>query len=466
MTQEIKIKRSSTTAVPATLAQGELAYSSEASSRKLFIGQPGTGDVIPIGGAYYVDILTPTTVGTPEQDKAIIPTAGGKLNILNVDNLRLDGNSLTSTDTNGDISITPNGAGNIVLDGVNWPTADGGENQFLKTDGSGNLSWSAIPSGSFTITDGTVNDVFSTGETLTFTGGTGISTSVTNNQITFSNTGVTSFTSGTGLSVNTNATGAVSVTNTGVTSFTSGTGLSVNTNATGGVSVTNTDRGSAQNIFKAFAVSGQTSVSANANSTTLTLVAGTNISITTNNTTKAVTINAADTNTDVDVSVGNLQTRLGQISSNTTIGDATDVDITFSGDVIVTGDLTVNGTTTTVNTTELLVEDNLITLNSGETAAGVTAGSAGIEVDRGTATNTIIRWNESTDRWQFTNNGSTYYNLPISTEYTNYAGWTISDGTNSESLASGNTLTFDSNHFQYTLATNTMTIISLDGGVF
>ena len=464
MTQEIKIKRSSTTAVPATLAQGELAYSSEASSRKLFIGQPGTGDVIPIGGAYYVDILTPTTVGTPEQGKAIIPTTGGKLNLLDVDNLRLDGNSLTSTNTNGDISITPNGAGNIILDGVNWPTADGGADQFLKTDGSGNLSWSAVPSGSFTITDGTTNDVFNTGETLTFTGGTGISTSVTNNQITFSNTGVTSFTSGTGLSVNTSATGAVSVTNTGVTSFTSGTGLSANTNATGGVSVTNTDRGSAQNIFKTVAVAGQTSVTAASNSATLTVVAGTNVSITTNNTTKAVTINA--TNTDENVLVPQLIERLGEINSNTTIGNGTDVDITFSGDVIVTGDLTVSGTTTTVNTTELLVEDNLITLNSGETAAGVTAGTAGIEIERGTLTNTVIRWNESTDRWQFTNNGSTYYNLPLSTEYTNYASWTISDGTNSEAIASGNTLTFDSAIFQYALATNTMTITSLDGGTF
>ena len=52
--------------------------------------------------------------------------------------------------------------------------------------------------------------------------------------------GVTSFTSSSGLSVNTGATGAVSVTNTGVTAFTSSSGLSTNTSATGAVSVTNT----------------------------------------------------------------------------------------------------------------------------------------------------------------------------------------------------------------------------------
>ena len=57
MAQTIKIKRSTVTAVPSSLAQGELAYSAESTSNKLFIGTPGTGDVIPIGGKYYVDIV-------------------------------------------------------------------------------------------------------------------------------------------------------------------------------------------------------------------------------------------------------------------------------------------------------------------------------------------------------------------------------------------------------------------------
>ncbi|HJM69239.1 MAG TPA: hypothetical protein QGF02_04800, partial [Candidatus Babeliales bacterium] len=40
---------------------------------------------------------------------------------LDVDNIRVDGNSITSTDTNGDINITPDGTGNVVLDGLSWP---------------------------------------------------------------------------------------------------------------------------------------------------------------------------------------------------------------------------------------------------------------------------------------------------------------------------------------------------------
>ena len=56
MSQIIKIKRSTVTSVPSSLAQGELAYSAQSTSNKLFIGTPGTGDVVPIGGKYYTDI--------------------------------------------------------------------------------------------------------------------------------------------------------------------------------------------------------------------------------------------------------------------------------------------------------------------------------------------------------------------------------------------------------------------------
>ena len=74
----------------------------------------------------------------------------------------------------------------------------------------------------------------------------------------------------------------------------------------------------------------------------------------------------AITNTDVDVSVGNLEARLPQIDSATTIGNG--VAITAGGDFIVTGDLTVSGNTTTVNTATLTVEDPLIRLAKGNTS--------------------------------------------------------------------------------------------------
>ena len=68
---------------------------------------------------------------------------------LNVDNIRIDGNTISSTDTAGNITLTPDTTGDLVLDGVNWPQADGSASQFLQTDGAGQLSWvTGAPAGS------------------------------------------------------------------------------------------------------------------------------------------------------------------------------------------------------------------------------------------------------------------------------------------------------------------------------
>ena len=77
-----------------------------------------------------------------------------------------------------------------------------------------------------------------------------------------------------------------------------------------------------------------------------------------------------------------------------------------TGDAVIGGNLTVNGTTTTLNTEHMTVEDQFITLNSG--ATGSPTLSAGIEVERGDLTNVFLHWNESTDKWETTNDGSTY----------------------------------------------------------
>ena len=70
------------------------------------------------------------------------------------------------------------------------------------------------------------------------------------------------------------------------------------------------------------------------------------------------------------------------------------------GSVRVTGDLLVEGDTVYVSATDLDVEDNIITLNKGETGAGVTLEYSGIEIDRGTSDNTSLLWNENIDAWQ------------------------------------------------------------------
>ena len=98
--------------------------------------------------------------------------------------------------------------------------------------------------------------------------------------------------------------------------------------------------------------------------------------------------------------------------SNSGVGAVTlslPANVTISNNLVVTGDLTVSGNTTTVNTEQLNVEDNIITLNSGVTGAPTL--NSGIEVNRGTSTDVSILWNETTDKWTFTNDGTNYANL-------------------------------------------------------
>ena len=87
---------------------------------------------------------------------------------------------------------------------------------------------------------------------------------------------------------------------------------------------------------------------------------------------------------------------------------------TFSNDIIVNGNLTVSGTTTTINTETLALEDNNIVLNNG--TSGSPSENAGLTVDRGSSTDVVFQFNETTDKWQFTNDGSTYVNIAESTD--------------------------------------------------
>ena len=90
------------------------------------------------------------------------------------------------------------------------------------------------------------------------------------------------------------------------------------------------------------------------------------------------------------------------------------------GDLTVTGNLLVQGTTTNTNVNTLSVTNNEIIINDGTTGAPSQNGS--IRIDRGTSTDTTLRWNESTDKWEWTNDGTTYYNL---NNYTLSVGTTL-----------------------------------------
>ena len=424
MAQVIKIKRSTSTASPTTLENGELAYSS--NSNKLFIGRPGgtTGDIDAIGGKFFTDLLD-HTAGTVTASSALIVDASSKLDVLNVDNITLNGNSITSTNLNGDIEVTPNGSGDLILDGQNWPQADGSTGQFLKTDGSGQLAWATVVS-DFTLSDGSTTDTFATGETLTFTGGTNITTTVSNNEITFtglSDSEIRGLVSASGdLSYN-SGTGVFSVTTYKSADFDTDFAAKDTGDLTEGTNLYwTTARGEAMFDSKlAAADTGDLTEGTNlyytdarARASISVTDAGGDGSLAYNSSTGVITYtgpSAAEVQAHITAGTG-VSIASGVVSIGQEVETTSDVNfatLETTGNVIVGGDLTVNGTVTSVNSTTVELGDNILLLNSGET--GSPTANAGLEIERGTVANVVFRWNETTDKWEVTQDGTNFYVL-------------------------------------------------------
>jgi hypothetical protein len=146
----LKIKRSSTnpTATPGALGQGELAYgegtstytdaqsASVTSFGKLFVGR-GTetngeaANIDIIGGRYFTDLLDHGH-GTITANSAAIVDSAKKVDEWNVDNITLNGNTISTTNSNGDLTVDTNGTGDVIITGA----ATLGTNTFKITDGS------------------------------------------------------------------------------------------------------------------------------------------------------------------------------------------------------------------------------------------------------------------------------------------------------------------------------------------
>ena len=114
------------------------------------------GDVTLTG----TQTLTNKTLTSPKIGTSILDTNGNELFLLTATSSAVNeityanaatGNKPTFTasggDTNIGIAITPKGSGAVVLDGLSYPTADGSADQFLKTNGSGVLSFAAAGGG-------------------------------------------------------------------------------------------------------------------------------------------------------------------------------------------------------------------------------------------------------------------------------------------------------------------------------
>lgn len=357
MSTIIRIKRSTTAGDPSTLGAGELAYSaadygSVAGGGRLYIGigAETAGDAashLVIGGQYFTDKLD-HAAGTLTASSAIITDANSKIDNLKVDNLDLNGNTLSTTDTNGNLVLAPNGTGKISVSNtaiINLADPTNAQDASTKA-----------------YVDAQIAAVGSTGASSLFTNATHAGLTATYDS--GANT-VTLDVNDPTITIAGDVAGSATMTDLGDVTITvaqQADSVDLGTHTTGDY------------VDSLVAGTGVTLANNSGEGATPTIAIGQDVSTTAN-----VTFN------DVTVS--------GALNSD----DITAATMTASGNVIVQGNLTVNGTTTTVNSNEVNIGDAVMLLNSDET--GAASQNAGIEINRGTDTNVSFLWDEAADKW-------------------------------------------------------------------
>ncbi len=356
-----------TTSAPSNIKTGELAYSYVAGTQgnngdRLYIGTGAesggvASSVDLIGGKYFTGLLDHVH-GTLTASSAIITDSNNKISSLNVDNLRLDANTLTSTNTNGDVIIDPNGTGKTVLHNVYINGTSDSLAEFIYDTVGGAV-----------------------------TGGTGIT--VTNSDGSDTST--------------------VSITNTGVTAGDYGSATQIPTftvNAQGQL-----EAAGVENVATALTVNGNSgSGSVDLLTDNLTITGTANEIVTTaskSGTTVTVAVALPD-----DVTIGDALTVTGNASvggtfsvdGNVTLGNATSDTVATTGNLTVGGNLTVNGTTTSVNSTTITLDDPVLVLadNSGTAVDNIDRGVR-FKYGDGTATKEgFFGFDHQTERFVFT----------------------------------------------------------------
>ena len=428
----IKIKRSSGVLAPTALALGEFGYAYGTGTQanggdRLYLGTGGeTGGVANaidvVGGKYFAD-LADHVHGTLTASSAIIVDSNSKIDVLNIDNLTLDGNTITSTDTNGNIILDPNGSGTINLNGpVNFAAsstftgllnADGGiavdTNAFtVAGDGTGNTAIAGTlgVTGESTLASATISDltdnrvvIAGTAGSLeddanfTFDGttlalvsdytqtGTGTVTGQWNVDNLRLDGNVLSTTNTNGnLTLTPNGTGYV------VISGTNGLVIPVGTNAQQGPSVNGAIRlNSTSGQFEGYSNSNWSSLGGVRSVDGLTFIIAETSPGNSDDTLHFYVATGASTNKEAMTLDENTLAVLNTTTSTSTTTGALTVaggvgiveNLNVGGDTVLTGDLAVNGgDITTTATTFNLVNATATTLNIGGAATAIDIGAA------------------------------------------------------------------------------------------
>jgi hypothetical protein len=338
---------------------------------------PAAGSAVVLDGTINIDagVLTGATsisstafVGTLSTVSQPNITSVGTLTALQVDNINLNGNVLSST--TGNLSITPVSGSTIVLDGTVIVDAGvvTGATSITSTTFVGALTGNS----STATTLQTARNFSASGDltapNVSFNGGAAVDLVTTLATV---NSNVGSFGGTTAIpSFTVNAKGLITAASEVVISST--LDIAADSGTDNGVLI-GTDT---------LTVSGGTGVTTSVAGDTITIDIGQAVATTSNVTFNNVTVN-------------------GTLASD----DITAATMTASGHVVVQGNLTVNGTTTTVNSNTVAIGDSIMTLNTDET--GTPSENAGFEIERGTSTNVSLLWNEGTDYWQISDGSTT-----------------------------------------------------------
>lgn len=434
MAATIRLKRSTGTAAPGTLKTGELAYAYGTGTDanlgdRLFFGKGDDGagnatSVVVVGGEYLGNMLDHTP-GTLTASSALIVDASSKLDNIKIDNIDINGNTISSTDTNGNVVLDPNGSGVVdVSTSRITNVVDPSSNQ----DAATKLYVDTVAGAKYlTFTGDTGSDTVNlTDSSVAIAGGTGLSTVVTDNVVTINldTSGVSAATYGSSTSIPVlaiNAQGQVTSASTASIASTlntagdagtgdvslldsslsivGGTGISTtvsgNTFTVSGDDATTSTKGVASFSSDNFAVAAGAVTIKNGGVANAELV---NSSLTIGTTEIALgassTVLAGLTQIDVD----NIRILDNTIASSTGVLyiDPNPID-SDGGDVIIRGNLTIRGLTTTVNSTTVSINDKNLVLADSAASAGEADG-AGITVN-GPTTAATITYNGSTDAW-------------------------------------------------------------------